>query len=110
MSIVEDTNTLVLQYLKDKYPGKYDDMTDEKLRQQPYHKVVWTHWEALAHFGMSNYYTSLDKAPEGLKIISVTEGEEIISYEWRNGKYVYQQKWTREFCKAVYGERTPGTY
>jgi hypothetical protein len=89
MSMTDEMNTLTIRYLQDKYPGKYDDITSEKLALQPYHKRIWTKWEAQAHYGLNHYYASLDKAPNGLPIISVTENGVINQYEWRNGRYEY---------------------
>jgi hypothetical protein len=108
MGIIEDMHALILKYLRDKYPGTYDDMTTDLLRKQPYHNQVWTWWLALAHYGMNGNYKRLEDVPDGLRYVSIM-GEKKVEYELIKGKYVAYQEITKEFCKDVYGDKTPGT-
>lgn len=100
---------LILKYLHDKYPGTYDTMTEQQLSSQPYHKQIWTQWQAMAHYGINGNYERLEDAQDGLRYVSIM-GEKKVQYELVNGDYVAYQEITREECKGVYGEKTPGTY
>lgn len=110
MSNRQETLDLILRYLHDRYPDKYRHMTTELIHMQPYHKQIWAWWEALAHYRMNGYFSSLEQAPDGLKSMHVTENGVINNYSWIDGKYVYIQQWTKKFCEDVYGNRVPGTY
>lgn len=101
--------TLILQYLHDKYPGKYNNMTIVLLRTQPYHKQVWAWWQAMAYYGINGNYERLEDATAGVRYISIMR-EKKIKYELIDGKYIAYQEITKEECKGVYGDKTPGTY
>lgn len=108
MGATEDMHVLILQYLHDKFPDTYKDMTADKLRLQPYHKLIWTWWEAMAHYGMNGNYKRLEDAPDGLRYVTIM-GDNRVQYELKNGKYVKYQVTTKEECKGVYGDKIPGS-
>jgi hypothetical protein len=107
VSTTDDLTALVLRYLHDRYPGKYDSMTAGQLHQQPYHTLIWTWWTALAYYKIGQHYMRIEDAPDGVQTIWVM-GETNKNYIWKNGQYEYLQEFTKEFCKGVYGDRIPG--
>jgi hypothetical protein len=107
MSTIDELTELILKYLHDRYPGKYDSMTSERLLLQPYHTLIWTWWTALAYYKMSHRYMRLEDAPEGVQTIWVMTDTNR-NYIWKDGKYEYLQEFTKEECKGVYGDRIPG--
>ncbi|WP_207953324.1 hypothetical protein [Paenibacillus agricola] len=88
---------------------QYRDMTAQQLSFHPYHKQVWAWWKALAYYGMNGNYERLEDAPNGMRSIWII-GKTNLNYIWKNGKYEYLQQITKEDCKNIYGDKTPGTY
>lgn len=101
----QDTE-LIIKYLKEKYPGHYDELTIDELEKQPYNKRIWLWWQSLAYYGhKGTYFTRLEDAPDGLEWITVmgSKGPKK-DYKWRNGKYEFIQEMSEKTCKAIYRE------
>lgn len=106
----QEKYNLILKYLNDKYPDRYNHMTIELLRTEPYYKQLWTWWTARAYYGDHTFFGRLEDTPEGLESIWIIDSKMKRNYVWKKGKYEYLQQLSKESCKEIYGDKTPGTY
>lgn len=107
-----DMYELILKYLREVYPGHYENYTYLDLLKQPYHKQIWVWWTARAYYRMdAHIYTRIEDAPpdspEGTWI-GVMGKEEEINYRMQDGKWKLVQTITKEDVKNVFGNDTPG--